>query len=512
MARALISVYDKIGVVDFARELEMLGYEIISTGGTYSLLESNGIKVTQVSQITDFPEILEGRVKTLHPKIHGGILAKDTTDHLNELKKHEIELIDIVVVNLYPFEETISKDGVTLDEALENIDIGGPTMVRAAAKNFPRVTVVVNPKRYKELVEMLKAGKVNLNFRKLLAKEAFAHTARYDTLIANYLNDISDENKLSGQLSNELVLYGANGNELRYGENPHQQAAIYSLGKHKKGLADIKPVQGKPLSYNNYLDTHAAWGLVNEFYEPAAVIVKHNNPCGVAIGDEILEVYKKALACDPVSAFGGIVAFNREVTAELASELSKTFYEVIAAPGFSEESLKIFASKPNLRVLNLSDIKEADFEIRTLGNSLLVQEADKRVDKYAMDVVTENKPKDTEIADLEFANRVVKWVKSNAIVVAKDGAAIGIGAGQMNRVGSAKIALEQADKSAKGTKGAVLASDAFLPFADTAELAAEFGISAIIQPGGSVKDDEVIKKCNELGIAMVFTGTRHFKH
>ncbi|KUO49973.1 MAG: bifunctional phosphoribosylaminoimidazolecarboxamide formyltransferase/inosine monophosphate cyclohydrolase [Desulfitibacter sp. BRH_c19] len=508
MPRTLISVYDKKGIVEFAHELVELGYEIISTGGTFKLLQDKGINALKVSEITGFPEILEGRVKTLHPKIHGGILAKGTSEHFQQLKQHDIEPIDLVVVNLYPFEDTISKPGATLDEALENIDIGGPTMVRASAKNFHRVTIVVNPNRYTDLIDMLKEkGKSSFEFRKQLATEAFAHTARYDSMITNYLGSL--EGNEEKPLTEDILICGTKGKTLRYGENPHQKAYIYSLKKQGKSLANIEPIQGKPLSYNNYLDTFAAWGLVEELDTPAAVIVKHNNPCGVAIGDNLIACYKKALECDPISAFGGIVAFNREIDAEIAKELVKMFYEVIAAPGFSEESLQILNSKPNLRLLPLKALAKAELEIKSMGDSLLVQDYDKKVIEYSFEVVTKNQLSNEQKSNLLFANRVAKWVKSNAIVIAKDGVTLGIGAGQMNRVGSAKIALEQARENAKG---GVLASDAFLPFADTVELAASHGISAIIQPGGSLKDQEVIKKCDELGIAMVFTGMRHFKH
>ena len=497
MPRALISVYDKKGIVEFAGELAILGYEIISTGGTYKLLQEAGIEVMKVSEITGFPEILEGRVKTLHPKIHGGILAKGTKEHMEQLQEHGIEPIDMVVVNLYPFEETISKPGVTLDEALENIDIGGPTMVRASAKNYPRLTVLVNPERYTDTVEMLKdKGETTLEFRKQLAAEAFAHTAKYDSMITGYLSESN-------------YVFVSDGKPLRYGENPHQKADIYSMDKESKGLSDIIPIQGKPLSYNNYLDTYAAWGLVEEFADTATVIVKHNNPCGVAIGDNLLDTYKKALECDSVSAFGGIVAFNRTVDAELANELVKIFYEVIAAPDFSPESLEILAKKPNLRLLPTKGLTHKNVEIKSIGNSVLFQDYDKKIEEYPLKIVTEKQSDKEQIADLVFANRVAKWVKSNAIVLVKDGVTLGIGAGQMNRVGSAKIALDQAGEKAKG---AVLASDAFFPFADTIELAAQHGIDAIIQPGGSLKDEDIIKKCNELGVAMVLTGIRHFKH
>lgn len=500
MPRALISVYDKRGVVEFAQKLVKLGYEIISTGGTHKLLQENQIDVHKVSDVTGFPEILEGRVKTLHPKIHGGILAKDTLEHLQQLRQYDIELIDLIVVNLYPFEDTIRRPGVTIEDALENIDIGGPTMVRASAKNFTRVTIVVNPDRYNYVIDMLKEkGEVSFEVRKELAAEAFAHTARYDSMITNYLSSSSDQ----------IVISGIGKKSLRYGENPHQNAYIYSLNKHEKSLANIKPIQGKPLSYNNYLDTFAAWGLVEEFEKPATVIVKHNNPCGVSISENLIDCYKKALECDPISAFGGVVAFNRSIDADLARELVNVFYEVIAAPDFSEESINILSVKSNLRLLSLKELEKAQLEIRSIGNSLLVQEYDKKAIDYPIEIVTGKLLTNEQRYNLLFANRVVKWVKSNAIVIAKDGGTLGIGAGQMNRVGSAKIALEHAGEKAMG---GVLASDAFLPFSDTVELAAKHGISAIIQPGGSLKDQEVIEKCNELGIAMAFTGIRHFKH
>lgn len=506
MARALISVSNKEGVVEFAKGLEKLGYEIISTGGTYNTLKENGVKVKKVADITGFPEILDGRVKTLHPAIHGGILARRTPEHLEELEKNQITPIDIVAVNLYPFKETISKPNVTLEDAIENIDIGGPTMVRASAKNFENVVIVVNPKKYKLILkELSENGQVSFETRLALALEAFSHTASYDAMISSYLAGLQNE-----KFPEQMIVAGEKVYDLRYGENPHQKASFYKLVKPGTGLPDAKQHNGKELSYNNIIDTQAAWELVKEFEEPACVIIKHTNPCGVAIGATLEEAYEKAFNADPVSAFGGIIAFNRIVDKATAAKASDPFMEVIIAPGYEDEALEIMQRKKNLRVLELAIDKGEDVLVKSVEGGFLVQEADfGAVNADDLQVVTKNKPSEEELKELLFAWKVVKHVKSNAIVVAKGGQTLGVGAGQMNRVGSAALALEHGgDKCI----GAVLASDAFFPFKDTVELAARYGIKAIIQPGGSVRDQESIEECDKHGISMVFTGMRHFKH
>lgn len=505
MARALISVSNKDGVVEFAKGLEKLGYDIISTGGTHKILKENGVKVTQVANITDFPEILDGRVKTLHPAIHGGILAKRTTEHLDELKKNNISPIDMVVVNLYPFRETISKSGVTLADAIENIDIGGPTMVRAAAKNFESVVIVVNPDNYATVLEELKNGDLSKERKLALALEAFSHTASYDAMISSYLADYSGV-----KFPDSMTLAGEKAYDLRYGENPHQKASFYKLAKPGIGLPDAIQHNGKELSYNNIIDTQAAWELVKEFDEPACVIVKHTNPCGVATGATIEEAYERAFNADPVSAFGGIIAFNQKVNKATAEKAAEPFMEVVIAPAYEASALEHMQVKKNLRVLELAIEKDEELLVKSVAGGFVVQEPDEgSVNINDLQVVTKTKPTDEELKELLFAWKIVKHVKSNAILIARDGQTLGVGAGQMNRVGSAGIALEQAgDKS----NGAVLASDAFFPFKDTVELAARYGIKAIIQPGGSVRDEESILECDKHGISMVFTGMRHFKH
>jgi len=510
--KAIISVSDKRGVVEFAKGLVEQGFEIISTGGTYKTLKEAGIEVTYISEVTGFPEILDGRVKTLHPKIHGGILARDLEEHRKQCADNGINLIDLVCVNLYPFKETIAKENVTFDEAIENIDIGGPTMVRAAAKNHQRVTIVVNPDRYDLVLENLREnGTVSLELRKKLAAEAFAHTADYDSLIANYLE---------GQIETEIAfpktlrLNVPKVQDLRYGENPDQQAAFYADPDAGKGtLAYGEQLQGKELSYNNWVDMDAAWELVNEFEETACAIIKHTNPCGVAIGSTVLEAYEKALEADPVSAFGGIIALNRALDGDTATAIKSRFYEVIVAPEFSPEACQILAAKTNLRLFKVNTAEKRQtrgWKIRTVNGGFLVQDEDNGIAPVsAWQVVSETKPSAEDLHELEFAWKACKHVKSNAIVVAKNKQVLGVGAGQMNRVGSAKIALQQAAEKARG---AYLASDAFFPFADSVEVAAEFGIKAIIQPGGSLRDQEVIETANKLGIILVFTGRRHFKH
>lgn len=506
MPRALISVSNKNGVVEFAQGLESLGYEIISTGGTYNTLKDAGIKVSQVADITGFPEILDGRVKTLHPSVHGGILARRTPEHLEQLEQNKITPIDIVVVNLYPFRETISKTGVTLTDAIENIDIGGPAMVRASAKNFENVIIIVNPDNYATVIkELQEKGNLRYEKRLELAFEAFSHTAAYDSMISNYLADLQGL-----KLPETMVVAGEKVYDLRYGENPHQKAAFYKLAKPGSGLPDAIQHNGKELSYNNIIDTQAAWELVKEFREPACVIIKHTNPCGTAIGDDVLDAYTRAFDADPVSAFGGIVAFNRTVDKATAIKAAEPFMEVIIAPGYEAGALEIFAEKKNLRILELPINIEEELLVRSVEGGFVVQEADTGVPAPKdIQLVTKLKPSDAEMEELLFAQKIVKHVKSNAIVISKNKQSIGVGAGQMNRVGSAGIALEQGGERCEG---AVLASDAFFPFKDTVELAARYGIKAIIQPGGSVRDEESIAACDELGIAMVFTGMRHFKH
>jgi len=500
--RALLSVSDKTGIVKLASCLVELGYEILSTGGTAKILRDNGIAVTPVSTVTGFPEILEGRVKTLHPKIHGGILAKRTEKHLKELEANGIEPIDLVVVNLYPFKATIAKEDVTLDEAVENIDIGGPSMVRAAAKNYRYVTVVVNPADYGEvLAELQQKGEVGMDLRQKLAVEAFRHTAQYDVLVSQYLAKAFGEQGFP----EVFLLQGEKVQDLRYGENPHQQAAFYRTSENSLGA--IRQLQGKELSFNNLLDLNAAWSLVKEFEQAACAIIKHTNPCGVAIADNAREAYQKALAADPVSAFGGIVAFNKEVDEETAQELASIFLEVIVAPSFTEKAKALLNTKPKVRVLEIQPTKEKSFDFKKVDGGLLVQFRDEQ-DLAELKWVTP-KPDGETIADLAFAWKVVKHVKSNAIVCVKNGATLGVGPGQTNRVGAARLALEQAGEKARGS---VLASDGFFPFRDTVDLAAKYGVKAIIQPGGSLRDEESIQACKEQGIAMAFTGIRHFKH
>ncbi|SMB91639.1 IMP cyclohydrolase [Desulfonispora thiosulfatigenes DSM 11270] len=511
MKRALISVSDKTGIVDFSKELVKLGFEIVSTGGTFKTLQDNGINAIGISDVTGFPEILEGRVKTLHPKVHGGILAKDTNEHMAVLKEQGITPIDIVVVNLYPFQATIEKEGVTLEDAIENIDIGGPSMVRAAAKNYERVAIVVNPLRYSEIIDELKEeGKISLKNRKKLALEAFEHTGQYDATISQYLS----KTLYQEDLPETFLMGGHKISSLRYGENPHQKAAFYAFDGNIKGtIAGSKQYQGKELSYNNIVDVEAAWSMVKSFgnHLCASSIIKHTNPCGTALGSNILEAYQRAFKADSMSAFGGIVGLNQKVNKETAEEIVKTFMEAVVAPEFSAEALEIFTQKKNLRVIEMGyEQPKKEMWIEKVSGGFLVQDRDeKEVEIDDLEIVTDKKPTEEELEELLFAWKVVKQVKSNAIVVAKDNQTIGVGAGQMNRVGSANIAFNQGGKNCRG---AVLASDAFFPFRDTIDNAAKAGIKAIIQPGGSVRDDESIKACNEHHIAMVFTGVRHFKH
>ncbi|MBO8169140.1 MAG: bifunctional phosphoribosylaminoimidazolecarboxamide formyltransferase/IMP cyclohydrolase [Thermoanaerobacteraceae bacterium] len=507
--RALISVSDKTGVKEFAKGLVVLGYEILSTGGTAKVLEEAGIPVTYVSEVTGFPEILDGRVKTLHPKIHGGILAKRTQDHLAQLQQHDITPIDVVAVNLYPFKETISKPDVTMEEAIENIDIGGPTMVRAAAKNYEHVLIVVNPERYEEVLRNLEAGTADVQYRLKLAAEAFTHTAQYDSAISRYLNDQQDENEFPVN----YVLTGQKVQQLRYGENPHQKAAFYRLeGVDHACVAAAEQLQGKELSYNNIMDVEAALELVREFTDTAAVVIKHTNPCGVAQAGTLVEAYRAAFNADPISAFGGIVGLNRKVDARTAEALVETFLEAVIAPDYEPAALQILARKPNLRVLAVGELSRQvpGKQVKSVNGGFLVQDADTgQISPEDLQVVTRAQPTKRELEELLFAWKVVKHVKSNAIVVTKNYQTLGVGAGQMNRVGAANIALKQAGDRARG---AFLASDAFFPFKDTVALAAKAGITAIIQPGGSMRDEESIEEADRHGLVMVFTGMRHFKH
>jgi phosphoribosylaminoimidazolecarboxamide formyltransferase / IMP cyclohydrolase len=508
--RALLSVSNKEGIVSLAKQLVELGVEIISTGGTKKTLEEAGIPVIGISDVTGFPEILDGRVKTLHPMIHGGLLAiRDSERHQSELREHHITPIDLVVVNLYPFQQTIAKSDVTFAEAIENIDIGGPTMLRAAAKNHQYVTVVVDPADYDTVVQELKEhGDVSAETKLKLAAKVFRHTAAYDAMIAEYLT-----NKTGEEYPESLTITFEKKQALRYGENPHQTAAFYKkpLGA-SFSIAQAMQLHGKELSYNNINDANAALQIVKEFTEPAAVAVKHMNPCGVGVGATIYEAFTKAHEADPTSIFGGIIALNREVDKETAEKMHEIFLEIVIAPSFSKEALDILTQKKNIRLLTVDFTAPNTKEklLVSVQGGLLVQETDTHtLDDAEIKVVTKREPTEQEWEALRFAWKVVKHVKSNAIVLAKDGMTIGVGAGQMNRVGAAKIAIEQAGEKAKG---AVLASDAFFPMDDTVEAAAKAGITAIIQPGGSIRDADSIKKADEYGIAMVFTGIRHFKH
>ena len=508
--RALVSVSDKTGVVEFAQQLRSLGWEIIATGGTMKLLRDSGVEVINISDVTGFPEICDGRVKTLHPKVHGGLLARrDDESHLAALKENEIEFIDMVCVNLYPFRQTIAKPDVTMEDAIENIDIGGPSMLRSAAKNYKDVTVVCNPENYAKIIEEIKAnGNTTVETRLQLSAEAYTHTAQYDSMIATYMR------KAAG-LNEKLFLEFDLVQGLRYGENPHQQAKFYGAAETGAySLANAKQLNGKELSYNNIQDANAALCIAREFDEPFCVGLKHMNPCGAAIGTDVVDAWTKAYEADKVSIFGGIVAVNREVTKEAAELMKPIFLEIIMAPSFSEEALEVLSTKKNLRLLQVDMSKDESVvnQYVSVNGGLLVQDLDKTTATVTAEMcVTETKPTAEQVTDLNFGWRVVKHVKSNAIVVVKDGHTVGVGAGQMNRVGSAEIALKQA-QAAGFTEGLVLASDGFFPFDDTVTLAAQYGVTAIVQPGGSVRDEDSVKKANECGITMLCTGMRHFKH
>lgn len=507
--RALISVSDKTGVVDFARALTEMGVEIISTGGTAKALRDSGINVIDVSEYTGFPEIMDGRVKTLHPLIHAGILARrDNEEDKKMMDSLGIKPIDMVVVNLYPFESTIKRQS-SIEEAIENIDIGGPTLLRAAAKNYKYVLVVVDPEDYSSIIEEIKKGSISITKRFELARKVFAHTARYDALIADYFGKLTQDS----DFANEWALPLKKERLLRYGENPHQKAALYRVNE-TPSLIDAEVLQGKEMSFNNYLDTHSAVLLASEFDETVCVIVKHNNPCGVATSDTTLEAYKKAFECDPVSAFGGIIAFNRAVDGKTAEEIIQTFYEVIVAPEFEKEALEVFSTKKNLRVLRffaLSDkITPSGYDLKRILGGFIVQQWDALTDEFASaKVVTKRQPTEEEWHALKFAWKVCKHVKSNAIVYATQDKTVGLGIGQTSRVFSAKIGAMHAVSSLKGS---VAASDGFFPFRDNIDVMHQNGITAIIQPGGSVRDQEVIDAANQYNIAMVFTGIRHFRH
>lgn len=510
--RAIISVSDKTGIVDLAKKLDEMGVEIISTGGTAKALSDAGIKVTSISDVTGFPECLDGRVKTLHPNIFAGLLAmREKQEHMDTLKELNIGTIDMVVVNLYPFKKTIEKDGVPLEEAVENIDIGGPSMLRAAAKNYKHVAVVTDPADYDMVLgEIEQSGEVSDATKFKLAAKVFNHTAHYDALIASYLWEKAEMEKYP-QL---LTLTFEKAQDLRYGENPHQDGAYYKDALETTGmLHNAEQLNGKELSYNNINDANAALELLKEFSEPACIAVKHANPCGVGIGTDIYEAYMKAYEGDPISIFGGIVAVNREVDEKTAEELAKIFLEIVIAPSYSDEALKILRQKKNLRVLKLDSIMsrpDEAFELKRVSGGLLIQDSDyKDFSMEDVSYVTEKKPTEQELKDLLFAWKVVKHVKSNAIVVAKDGRTLGIGPGQTNRIWSAEMSITRAGEQ---VQGAVMASDAFFPFSDVAAAAADAGIRAIIQPGGSIRDNDSIEVCNKEGISMIFTGMRHFKH
>ena len=550
--RALISLSDKTGAVEFARELAALDVQIISTGGTAKALREAGLDVTDVSAVTEFPEMMDGRVKTLHPKIHGAFLAlRDNEEHVASMREHGIEPIDLVVINLYPFEQTVAKDGVSLEEAVENIDIGGPAMIRSASKNWRSVAVVTDPRLYDGIIEELKANdaQLSLRTRQRLAALAYTRTASYDLAISSYLakqlsdddlefleplnplgnlmffeadddnsetgRDASVNERGEGQLDDEIAVDLVKVADLRYGENPHQKAALYSTGE-TGGIAAAEQLHGKEMSFNNYVDAEAAWNLVQDFDERAVTIIKHTNPSGVGVGETNEEAYRRALSTDPVSAFGGIVAFNRAVDAEVAKSVIEVFSEVIVAPEYDEDALEIFRSKKNLRILKVlptNNELRTTIEYKQISGGFLVQDQDLyKVLESELKVVSRKQPSDADLRAMLMAWRVCKHVKSNAIVIANEHQTIGVGSGQMNRVDSVRIAAMRAERFSLPIQGAALASDAFFPFRDNVDEAAKMGISSIVQPGGSVKDEESIAAADEHGIVMVFTGIRHFKH
>lgn len=510
MKRALVSVSDKTNLVPFVSGLVELGYEIISTGGTKKALEDNGIKTIGISEVTDFPEIMDGRVKTLHPKVHGALLCvRDNPNHVRQIEELGIQYIDLVCVNLYPFKETVQKPGVSHEEIIENIDIGGPSMLRSASKNYKFIPVLCDPSDYDGVLKELREnGETCPVTREYLAAKVFRHTASYDTMIASYLTERTGE-----KYPEKFTITFDKVQELRYGENPHQSAAFYKGMNPQYSLANAKQLHGKELSYNNIQDGNAAIEILKDFEgQPAVVGLKHMNPCGVGIGKTIEEAWDKAYEADPVSIFGGIVAFNEPIHAAVAEKLSKIFLEIIIAPAFDEDAFEILSKKKNIRLMQLDTSLEvnARYKVTNVNDGLLVQDIDDhKITAEDLRCVTNRKPTEEELEQLLFAWKVVKHVKSNAIVLVKDNMTIGVGAGQMNRVGAAKIAIEQAGEKAKGS---IMSSDAFFPMPDTVEEAVKAGVTAIIQPGGSIKDQLSIDVCNEHGIAMVFTGVRHFKH
>ncbi|HTT40334.1 MAG TPA: bifunctional phosphoribosylaminoimidazolecarboxamide formyltransferase/IMP cyclohydrolase [Burkholderiales bacterium] len=515
--QALISVSDKTGVVELARELRQLGFSLLATGGSAKLLAQSGLEVLEVGAYTGFPEMLDGRVKTLHPKVHAGILARrDLREHMDAMVRAGLPLIDVVVVNLYPFAETVAKPDCSLDQAVENIDIGGPTMVRAAAKNWQHVAVVTDPADYRSLLAEMRAsgGVVAEATRFELARKAFAHTAAYDGAISNYLSAISPDGKREA-FPHRLNLSFAKLQDLRYGENPHQQSAFYrDVSRVPGAIANYAQLQGKELSYNNIADADTAWECVKTFDPPACVIVKHANPCGVAVGNELTTAYKRAFSTDPTSAFGGIIAFNRPLDAAAAQAVVQQFVEVLIAPQVLDPARAVLASKANVRVLEVAlEPGGNDLDLRRVGGGLLVQTPDlTNIAAASLKRVTRTEPTPAQLQDLIFAWRVAKFVKSNAIVFCKDGTTLGVGAGQMSRIDSARIASIKAHNAGLTLTGSVVASDAFFPFRDGLDTVVAAGARAVIQPGGSVRDDEVIAAADEHGVAMVFTGVRHFRH
>ena len=508
--RALVSVSDKTGLVDFVSGLQTVGWEIIATGGTQKLLENSGIKTIGISDVTGFPEICDGRVKTLHPKVHGGLLARrDEPSHLQALEENGISFIDLVCVNLYPFRETIAKEGVSMADAIENIDIGGPSMLRSAAKNYNDVTVVCDPADYDTILAEINAtGNTTLETRLQLSAKAYTHTAQYDACIATYMRE-------KAGLNEKLFLEFDLKQGLRYGENPHQSAKFYASTKAIPfSLASGKQLQGKEMSYNNIQDANAALNIARDFQEPFCVALKHMNPCGAAVAATIEEAWQKAYEADTVSIYGGIVICNRTITKEIALGMKSIFLEIVIAPDFTDEAMEIFATKKNLRVIqvDMTPSTEAIDQYVSVNGGLLVQHLDTQIETITADMcATKVQPDAATLADIQFGWNIVKHVKSNAIVVVKNGQTLGVGAGQMNRVGSAEIAMKQAH-AAGVTEGLILASDGFLPFDDTVALAAQYGVTAIVQPGGSIRDNDCVVKADELGICMLMTGTRHFKH
>ena len=508
--RALVSVSDKSGLVDFVKGLQTAGWEIIATGGTQKLLENSGVKTIGISDVTGFPEICDGRVKTLHPKVHGGLLARrDEPSHLQALEENGISFIDLVCVNLYPFRETIAKEGVSMADAIENIDIGGPSMLRSAAKNYNDVTVVCDPADYNTILAEINAtGNTTVETRLQLSAKAYTHTAQYDACIATYMRE-------KAGLNEKLFLEFDLKQGLRYGENPHQSAKFYASTKAIPfSLASGKQLQGKEMSYNNIQDANAALNIARDFQEPFCVALKHMNPCGAAVAATIEEAWQKAYEADTVSIYGGIVICNRTITKEIALGMKPIFLEIVIAPDFTDEAMEIFATKKNLRVIqvDMTPSTEAIDQYVSVNGGLLVQHLDTQIETITADMcATKVQPDAATLADMQFGWNIVKHVKSNAIVVVKNGQTLGVGAGQMNRVGSAEIAMKQAH-AAGVTEGLILASDGFLPFDDTVALAAQYGVTAIVQPGGSIRDNDCVVKADELGICMLMTGTRHFKH